>query len=146
MRCGCPPLAVDMNTNRRSRLYFNLARTAMCLSCLRRPQPALICKAHGLETCSLNHAPSAVSTPLLATSFYMEAGIRRLRRRRPPCIPRPAATSAGSRPLRPAPVHPTCGAAGRGSRRASSRSGRGAYVRRGGLTHTFDQCLRSAEY
>jgi hypothetical protein len=44
----------------------------MCASCLRRLRPVLICETHSLETCPLNHAQPAASTPLLATSFCME--------------------------------------------------------------------------
>ena len=107
-----------------------IARTAMHASCLRRPRPALICEAHSLETCPLNHAPPAASTPLLTTSFCMEAGARRRRRRRPPRIPRPRGQppprrDPASSDLRPSPLR---------------------VARRGGLAYPVDQRLRSAEY
>jgi len=107
-----------------------IVRTAMCASCLRRLRPVLICEAHSFETCPLNHAPLAASTPLLATSFCMEAGTRRRRRRRPPCIPRPRGQpplrrDPASSVLRPSPLR---------------------VARRGGLAYPLDQCLRSAEY
>jgi len=180
MRCGCPPLAVDMNINgrlsavlaftstgyvraswrwttssqaptvlrtgyatycgyvgerdavgnlvRSSQAYCSphespvgsrgIARTAMCASCLRRLRPVLICEAHSFETCPLNHAQPAnllnprrfsprrfvwrgnPATQTSTTTVYTPAT-------------RSAATSAGSCLLRPAPVPPTCDAAGR---------------------------------
>ena len=87
-------------------------------------------KAHSLETWPLNHAPPAASTPLLTTSFCMEAGARRRRRQRSPHIPRPRGQppprrDPASSALRPSPLR---------------------VARRGGLAYALDQRLRSAEY
>jgi len=86
---------------------------------------ASLCEAHSLEMCPLNHAPPAASTPLLATSFCMEAGARRRKRQRPPRIPRPRGQPPPRRDpapsdLCPSPLHA---------------------ARRGGLAYTLDQCF-----